>query len=59
VSIQVAMSALPPKAGKCSATRYVRFVPIADIANLTQLHRQLAPRLTEGFQGREPVRSCR
>ena len=27
-----AMSALPPKADMCSATRYVRFVPIADIA---------------------------
>ena len=29
----VAMSALPPKADMCSATRYVRFVPIADIAS--------------------------
>jgi hypothetical protein len=29
-----AMSALPPKADMCSATRYVRFVPIADIATL-------------------------
>ncbi len=27
-----AMSALPPKADMCGATRYVRFVPIADIA---------------------------
>ena len=26
-------SALPPKADMCSATRYVRFVPIADIRN--------------------------
>ena len=26
-----AMSALPPKADMCGATRYVRFVPIADI----------------------------
>ena len=26
------MSALPPIADMCSATRYVRFVPIADIA---------------------------
>ena len=26
-----AMSALPPKADMCSATRHVRFVPIADI----------------------------
>ena len=29
-----AMSALSPKADMCSATRYVRFVPIADIASL-------------------------
>ena len=29
-----AMSALPPKADMCSATRHVRFVPIADIAHL-------------------------
>ena len=28
---QKVMSALPPKADMCSATRYVRFVPIADI----------------------------
>ena len=27
----IAMSALPPKADMCSATRNVRFVPIADI----------------------------
>ena len=27
------MSALPPKADMCGATRDVRFVPIADIAN--------------------------
>jgi hypothetical protein len=27
----ILMSALPPKADMCSATRYVRFVPIADI----------------------------
>ena len=31
---QKAMSALPPKADMCSATRHVRFVPKADIANL-------------------------
>ena len=30
---QNAMSALPPKADMCGATRDVRFVPIADIAN--------------------------
>ena len=28
------MSALPPKADMCSATQYVRFVPIADIGYL-------------------------
>jgi hypothetical protein len=27
----LAMSALPPEADMCGATRYVRFVPIADI----------------------------
>ena len=30
-AMQKGMSALPPKADMCSATRYVRFVPIADI----------------------------
>ena len=29
---QKAMSALPPKADMCGATRYVRFVPIADMS---------------------------
>ena len=29
---QKVMSALPPKADMCAATRNVRFVPIADIA---------------------------
>ena len=33
-AVQKGMSALPPKADMCSATRYVRFVPIADIAAL-------------------------
>ena len=36
-----AMSALPPKADMCSATRHVRFVPIADM-NITS--RKAAPR---------------
>ena len=31
---QKPMSALPPKADMCSATRDVRFVPIADIGEL-------------------------
>ena len=30
-ALQNVMSALPPKADMCSATRHVRFVPIADI----------------------------
>ena len=30
-AVQNVMSALPPKADICSATRYVRFVPIAAI----------------------------
>ena len=34
-----AMSALPPKADMCSATRHVRFVPIADIALFDHLIR--------------------
>ena len=33
ICIAIAMSALPPKADMCSATRDVRFVPIADIAS--------------------------
>jgi hypothetical protein len=35
-AVQKRMSALPPKADMCSATRHVRFVPIADIAFLIQ-----------------------
>src|SRR4029077_20235398 len=34
-ALQKAMSVLPPKADMCSATRYVRFVPIADIDDLS------------------------
>ena len=33
-AMQNAMSALPPKADMCGATRHVRFVPIADIGSL-------------------------
>ena len=33
---QTVMSALPPKADMCGATRDVRFGPIADIASLPQ-----------------------
>ena len=36
-AVQNGMSALPPKADMCSATRDVRFVPIADIGPSTHL----------------------
>ena len=32
------MSALPPKVDMCSATRHVRFVPIADIGPTSDEH---------------------
>ena len=38
----IAMSALPPKADMCSATRYVRFVPTADISPFILLSRRRA-----------------
>jgi hypothetical protein len=34
-AVQKGMSALPPQADMCSATRDVRFVPIADILPAT------------------------
>ena len=37
-AVQKGMSALPPKADMCGATRNVRFVPIADIAASRGLH---------------------
>ena len=37
-AMQQGMSALPPKADMCSATRNVRFVPIADILFLLFNH---------------------
>ena len=39
-AVQYVMSALPPKADMCGATRDVRFVPIADIPPFKR--RQLA-----------------
>jgi hypothetical protein len=33
-AVQTVMSALPPKADMCGATRHVRFVPIADICKM-------------------------
>jgi hypothetical protein len=41
------MSALPPKADMCDATRYVRFVPKADIGQC-ELKRTHAPLLAAG-----------
>ena len=42
-AVQKGMSALPPKADMCSATRYVRFVPIADIIHrASQIEDRLA-----------------
>ena len=34
-AVQKGMSALPPKADMCSAKRHVRFVPIADINDMS------------------------
>ena len=34
-AVQKGVSALPPKADMCSAKRHVRFVPIADINDLS------------------------
>ena len=46
---QNAMSALPPKADMCGATRDVRFVPIADIREFGS-HQKKKPReLPRGF----------
>ena len=42
------MSALPPKADMCSALRYVRFGPKADIY-LTEILGLLHPRLAQAF----------
>ena len=39
-AVQNGMSILPPKADMCSATRYVRFVPIADIASFIRSPRR-------------------
>ena len=46
-AVQNAMSALTPKADVCSATRYVRFVPIADI------NQNSAPFIIESGTGSE------
>jgi hypothetical protein len=39
-AVQKSMSALPPKADMCGATRDVRFVPIADILPLIRSFRR-------------------
>ena len=48
-AMQKAMSALPPKADMCSATRYVCFVPKADIANLIESPRRRERSTQEGL----------
>ena len=46
-ALQNVMSALPPKADMCAATRHVRFVPIADIARLYRDVRFAAARASD------------
>ena len=41
-AVQKGMSALPPIADMCSATRHVRFVPIADIGSSIRSPRRRA-----------------
>ena len=48
-AVQNAMSALHPIADMCGATRYVRFVPIADMAQ-TQVQFFISSR-TDGLRG--------
>ena len=48
------MSALPPKADMCSATRYVRFVPIADIVRLSHYAGGMLIRRHENGPGNKP-----
>ncbi|MFZ1002616.1 MAG: hypothetical protein WAN68_11485, partial [Pseudolabrys sp.] len=45
-ALQKVMSALPPKADMCGATRHVRFVPIADIALFIRSLRRRAAEAT-------------
>ena len=55
-AVQKGMSALPPKADMCSATRHVRFVPIADIASFFDLVGALQRRKKEiGKQTTRPL----
>jgi hypothetical protein len=44
-----AMSALPPKADMCSATRHVRFVPIADIQQFGSRQMKTPGDIAQGF----------
>ena len=55
-AVQKGMSALPPKAAMCSATRDVRFVPIADIAPFTRAMRRRAAKTFLELQGLWPLR---
>ena len=50
------MSALPPKADMCSATRHVRFVPIADICEVRKTERPPCGGLSEFVR---PFRRCK
>ena len=50
---QKVMSALPPIADMCSATRYVRFVPIADMDQTYSITSSARP-----SNGKENIRPC-
>ena len=61
-ALQNVMSALPPKADMCSAIRHVRFVPIADMTDLSRnsmmdQNRNLAVR--ENLDGYTAEHNCR
>ena len=53
-AVQNGMSALPPKADLCSATRYVRFVPIADSCSATKRIVIRSPRRRSSSTARAP-----
>ena len=49
-AVQRGMSALPPKADMCGATRYVRFVPIADSCTAAKRNRYFDHLVDSGEQ---------
>ena len=62
-AVQKAMSALPPKADMCAASRDVRFVPIADIISVSdpEIIRRLADPVANGLDNdisAEPKHNC-